>query len=127
MNTTMIWPQSIRPPRLQAPIGKRDGADQRIDVFKSDNRKSRGAVLPDTIGGTSDRPFQMPMSTEQFARCQIGKGSNPEPSCSPHLPRYRSTLHDARNLAAELAVDHWPPWDKSELVALFDNGELAAR
>ena len=69
-----------------------------------------------------------PISTTFATRpCQIGKGSNPEPSCSPHLPRYRSTLHDARNLAAELAVDHWPPWDKSELVALFDNGKLAAR
>lgn len=35
-------------------------------------------------------------------------------------------MHDARDLATELAVDDRPPWDKGKIVALFDDGELAA-
>ena len=45
---------------------------------------------------------------------------------APQLPRYRSTLDDSRHLFAKLAVDHRPPWDQRELVALLDNSELAA-
>lgn len=36
-------------------------------------------------------------------------------------------LHDAHNLAAELAVDDRPPRDKGELMGFLDHGELAAR
>lgn len=43
------------------------------------------------------------------------------------MPRHRSTLNDAADLAAELVVDDRPPRDKGELMALLDHGELAAR
>lgn len=42
------------------------------------------------------------------------------------LPGHRPPLHNAHNLSSELAVDDRPPWDKGELMALLDHGELAA-
>ena len=41
--------------------------------------------------------------------------------------RHRPALHDAHNLAAELAVDDRPPRDRGELMGFLDHGELAAR
>lgn len=48
-------------------------------------------------------------------------------SLSSKLPRDRSALDNAHDLTSKLAVDHGPPWYKGKLVALFDDGELAAR
>lgn len=48
------------------------------------------------------------------------------PSLPPNLPRHRSALHDAHDLAAEVAVDDRPPWDKRKLMGFLDYGELAA-
>lgn len=50
-----------------------------------------------------------------------------QPSLPPQLPRNRTALNDAHNLAAELAVEDRPPRNKSELVALLNHGELPAR
>jgi len=49
------------------------------------------------------------------------------PACSPHPPRHCTALHNAHDLAADLAVDDRPPRDKGELMALLDHGELPAR
>lgn len=51
----------------------------------------------------------------------------PQSPLPPQLPRHRSALHDARDLATELSVNDRPLRDTRELVGLFDNGELAAR
>lgn len=56
---------------------------------------------------------------------RISKTQSPLP---PQLPRDRSALNDAADLAAELAVDDRPPRDKGELVALLDllrSGQMA--
>lgn len=36
---------------MQAPVGKRDGADQRVVKIGMGNRKGDAGGLPDTIGG----------------------------------------------------------------------------
>lgn len=54
------------------------------------------------------------------------EGLKPQSPLPLQLPRHRSALHDARDLATELTVNDRPPRDKRELVGLFDNGELAA-
>nr|SMY31256.1 hypothetical protein PKLPN57_194 [Klebsiella pneumoniae] len=36
---------------MQAPVGKRDGADQRVGKIGTGNRKEDAGGLPDTIGG----------------------------------------------------------------------------
>ncbi|OYR21507.1 hypothetical protein CEV34_4910 [Brucella pseudogrignonensis] len=51
VKTTAICPQSIRPPRIQAPIGKIDGADQRMGNYAVINNKGGAIGRPDTIGG----------------------------------------------------------------------------
>src|SRR5690606_72940 len=53
--------------------------------------------------------------------------SQRQPSLPAQLPRDRTTLYDAHDLAAKLAVDDRPPWNQGELVAFLDHGELAAR
>lgn len=54
-------------------------------------------------------------------------GLNAEPPLPSQLPRHRSALHDAGDLTAKLGGDDRPPRDKGKLVALLDDGELAAR
>ena len=48
-------------------------------------------------------------------------------SLPPQPPRHRSALHNAHDLAAEMAVDDRPPRNEGELMGFFDHGELAAR
>lgn len=36
---------------MQAPVSKRDGADQRVGKIGTGNRKGGAGGLPDTIGG----------------------------------------------------------------------------
>lgn len=43
-------------------------------------------------------------------------GPNTEPPLPPQLLRHRTTLYDAADFAAELAVDDQPPQHKGELV-----------
>src|SRR5712664_2807802 len=53
--------------------------------------------------------------------------SKPQPQFAPELPRHRSTLDDAQNLAAEPVLDHRPPGHQRKFVGVFDQRELAAR
>src|SRR6267142_2506974 len=53
--------------------------------------------------------------------------STPQPQFAPELPRHRSTLDDARHLAAEPVLDHRPPGHQRKFVGVLDQRELAAR
>src|SRR6266852_9156176 len=53
--------------------------------------------------------------------------SKPQPQFAPELPRHRSTLDDARHLAAEPVLYHRPPRHQRKFVGVLDQRELAAR
>src|SRR5713226_3834744 len=53
--------------------------------------------------------------------------SKPQPQFAPELPRHRSTLDDAHDLAAEPVLDHWPPRHQCKFVGVLNQRELAAR
>src|SRR6266436_1135901 len=53
--------------------------------------------------------------------------SKSQPQFAPELPRHRSTLDDAHNLAAEPVLDHRPPRHQRKFVGVLDQRELAAR
>src|SRR6516165_8231775 len=54
-------------------------------------------------------------------------GSRRQPQFAADLPRHRSTLDDACDLAAEPVLDHWPPRHQRKFVRVLDQRELAAR
>src|SRR6516162_4031509 len=54
-------------------------------------------------------------------------GSRRQPQFAAELPRHRSTLDDACDLAAEPVFDHRAPRHQRKFVGVLDQRELAAR
>src|SRR5215831_17683581 len=51
---------------------------------------------------------------------------NAESSGATDLPGDVAAAHDAHHLAADLPLDHRPPWDQAEAEPVIDHGKAAA-